>query len=80
MRLFLRADGAVGANSPFVTLPEGLRPPENVFCAVETSVSATEGSSVFLHADVTTDGYVLVPTTLAAGDMVLVWGSWPVAL
>lgn len=74
MRLFLRADGAVGASSPFVTLPEGLRPPGNVFRTVEAS-----GSGGLLHGDVTTDGYVMVPTALSAGDTVLVWGSWPVA-
>ena len=74
MRLFLRADGAMGASSPVVTLPEGLRPPDNVFCTVESS-----GSSGLLHGDVTTDGLVTVQAALSAGDTVLVWGSWPVA-
>lgn len=77
MRLYLRVDGELGANGVIMTLPEGLRPPVSVFCVAEISRAPT-GASSLTHGDVTSDGYVMVPADLRVGDMILIWGSWPV--
>lgn len=36
------------------------------------------GVTSVVHADVTTEGKVMVPKTMTSGDGVLIWGAWAV--
>ena len=77
IRLFLRATQELDANSNLTTLPEAYRPTKLAFVMAEV---VSGGEMSFTHADVTTEGKVMVPKTIVSGDGILLWGAWAVEL
>ena len=77
IRLFLRATQGFAANSNLTTLPEAYRPTKPAFVTAEVG---SGGEMSVIHADVTTEGKVMVPKTIVSGDAILLWGAWAVEL
>ena len=75
IRFFLEVTQGFAANSILTKLPADMCPPVSAFIMAEVTVS---GVMTPVHGDVTSDGYVLVPKTVKAGDDMLVWGAWGV--
>ena len=62
-------------NSNLTTLPQAYRPPEPTFVTAEVR---SDGEMSVMHADVTSDGKVMVSKTMTSGDWILIWGAWAV--
>ena len=75
IRLYLRVAQGFSANHNLTTLPEQYRPTNNAFVTAEVTNS---GNTVLTHADVTSEGRVLVPRNMTAGGGILLWGAWAV--
>lgn len=75
IRLFLRATQGFAVNSNLTTLPEAYRPSEPTFVTAEVG---SGGEMSVIHADVTSEGKVMVPKTIVSGDGILLWGAWAV--
>lgn len=75
IRFFLRVTQEFAANSSLTKLPADMRPPVSAFIMAEVVAS---GVMTHVHGDVTADGDVLIPKTMKAGDIILVWGAWGV--
>ena len=62
-------------NFSLTTLPQDYRPSEPTFVTAEVR---SGGEMSVIHADVTSDGKVMVPKTMTSGDGILIWGAWAV--
>lgn len=75
IRLYLRVTQGFAANSSLTMLPEAYRPSEPVFV---TALVTKAGETTVGHGDVMADGTVTIPSTMASGDVILLWGAWAV--